>query len=111
MILPLSITRITSALTIVDRRVLQDTWIFKGSVRDNIAYGKPDATDAEVKALNDIAFVHYENYVGVDDCGQAVRHDEARFLFAVRGAQKLVERALHARPRRSRLCPRIDTRP
>ena len=30
--------------------VLQDTWIFKGSVRDNIAYGKPDATDEEVKA-------------------------------------------------------------
>lgn len=30
--------------------VLQDTWIFKGSVRDNIAYGKPDATDAEIKS-------------------------------------------------------------
>lgn len=30
--------------------VLQDSWIFKGSVRDNIAYGKPDATDAEVRA-------------------------------------------------------------
>ena len=24
--------------------VLQDTWMFHGSVRDNIAYGKPDAT-------------------------------------------------------------------
>lgn len=30
--------------------VLQDSWIFKGTVRDNIAYGKPDATDEEVKA-------------------------------------------------------------
>ncbi len=30
--------------------VLQDTWIFKGTVRDNIAYGKPDATDAQIKA-------------------------------------------------------------
>lgn len=30
--------------------VLQDTWMFKGSVRDNIAYGKPDATDEEVVA-------------------------------------------------------------
>ncbi len=30
--------------------VLQDSWIFKGTVRDNIAYGKPDATDDEVKA-------------------------------------------------------------
>ncbi len=30
--------------------VLQDSWIFKGTVRDNIAYGKPDATDDEVRA-------------------------------------------------------------
>lgn len=30
--------------------VLQDSWIFKGSVRDNIAYGKPDATPDEVRA-------------------------------------------------------------
>ncbi|MGI6257504.1 MAG: ABC transporter ATP-binding protein [Anaerovoracaceae bacterium] len=29
--------------------VLQDTWLFTGTVRDNIRYGKPDATDEEVK--------------------------------------------------------------
>lgn len=29
--------------------VLQETWLFSASIRDNIAYGKPDATDAEVK--------------------------------------------------------------
>ena len=28
--------------------VLQDTWLSAGSVRDNIAFGKPDATDEEV---------------------------------------------------------------
>ena len=28
--------------------VLQDTWLFAGSVRDNIAYGRGDATDAAV---------------------------------------------------------------
>ncbi|MBR3768782.1 MAG: ABC transporter ATP-binding protein [Clostridia bacterium] len=28
--------------------VLQDTWLFKGTVKDNIKYGKPDATDEEV---------------------------------------------------------------
>ena len=28
--------------------VLQDTWLFEGTVRENIAYGKPDATDDEV---------------------------------------------------------------
>lgn len=30
--------------------VLQDSWVFKGTVRENIAYGKPDATLDEIKA-------------------------------------------------------------
>ena len=30
--------------------VLQDTWLFAGSLRDNIAYGKPGATDDEIVA-------------------------------------------------------------
>jgi ATP-binding cassette subfamily B protein len=30
--------------------VLQDTYLFSGSVRDNIAYGRPDASQAEVEA-------------------------------------------------------------
>ncbi len=30
--------------------VLQDTWIKQGTVRENIAFGKPDATDAEIIA-------------------------------------------------------------
>lgn len=28
--------------------VLQETWMFSGTVRDNIAYGRPEATDEEV---------------------------------------------------------------
>jgi ATP-binding cassette subfamily B protein len=28
--------------------VLQDTWLFGGTIRDNIAYGNPDATDAQI---------------------------------------------------------------
>jgi ATP-binding cassette subfamily B multidrug efflux pump len=28
--------------------VLQDTWLFGGSIRDNIAYGNPDATEAQI---------------------------------------------------------------
>ncbi len=28
--------------------VLQDTWLFQGSIRDNIAYGRPDATEQEL---------------------------------------------------------------
>ena len=39
--------------------VLQDTWLFNGTVRDNIAYGKLDATDKEVEAAARAAYVHH----------------------------------------------------
>ncbi len=38
--------------------VLQDTWLFAGSIRDNIAYGKPDASDEEIIAAAKAAGVH-----------------------------------------------------
>lgn len=37
-----------SALRKLFGMVLQDTWLFNGTVRDNIAYGKENATDAEI---------------------------------------------------------------
>lgn len=38
--------------------VLQDTWLKKGTVRENIAYGKPDATDEEVIRSAKAAHIH-----------------------------------------------------
>ncbi len=38
--------------------VLQDTWLKAGTVRENIAYGKPDATDEEVIAAAKAAHAH-----------------------------------------------------
>ena len=38
--------------------VLQDTWLFKGTIRDNIAYGKQDATDEEVESAAKMAMFH-----------------------------------------------------
>ncbi len=38
--------------------VLQDTWLIEGSVRDNIAFGRPDATDQEVMAAAREAHAH-----------------------------------------------------
>ncbi|MCO5309311.1 MAG: ABC transporter ATP-binding protein/permease [Austwickia sp.] len=37
--------------------VLQDTWLFQGTIRDNIAYGKPGATDAEIRAAAEATYV------------------------------------------------------
>ena len=38
--------------------VLQETWLKCATVRENIAYGKPDATDEEVKAAAKAAYAH-----------------------------------------------------
>lgn len=38
--------------------VLQDTWLFHGTIRDNIAYGRPDATDAQVEEAARRAHAH-----------------------------------------------------
>ncbi len=37
--------------------VLQDTWLFKGTIRDNIAYGRPGATEDEIVEAARAAFV------------------------------------------------------
>ena len=40
--------------------VLQDTWLFEGSIKDNIKYAKTDATDEEVKqAAKAVGLHHY----------------------------------------------------
>jgi ATP-binding cassette, subfamily B, multidrug efflux pump len=37
--------------------VLQDTWLFGGTIRDNIAYGNPKATDEQIHAAAEATFV------------------------------------------------------
>lgn len=39
--------------------VLQDTWLFSGTIKDNIKYSKPDATDDEVIEAAKAAHVHH----------------------------------------------------
>ncbi|MCQ2465374.1 MAG: ABC transporter ATP-binding protein/permease [Oscillospiraceae bacterium] len=57
--------------------VLQETWLFSGTVRENIAYGKPDATDEEITAAAQAAYAHsfirrlpdgYDTVVGENGC-------------------------------------------
>ncbi len=38
--------------------VLQDTWLKSGTIRENISYGKPDATDEEIIAAAKKAYAH-----------------------------------------------------
>ena len=39
--------------------VLQDAWLFSGTIRDNIRYGTPDATDEEIIAAAKAAHIHH----------------------------------------------------
>lgn len=41
--------------------VLQDTWLFNGTIRENIAYGKPDATQAQIEVASSSA--HVEHFI------------------------------------------------
>ena len=37
--------------------VLQDTWLFAGTIRDNIAFGRPDATEQEIRSAAEATYV------------------------------------------------------
>jgi ATP-binding cassette, subfamily B, multidrug efflux pump len=37
--------------------VLQDAWLFGGTIRDNIAYGRPGATETEIRAAAEATYV------------------------------------------------------
>jgi ATP-binding cassette subfamily B multidrug efflux pump len=54
--------------------VLQDTWLFAASIRDNIAYGKLGATDQEVVAAADAA--HFDGFVRSLPDGYATQLDD-----------------------------------
>ena len=41
--------------------VLQDTWLFKGSIKDNLTYGRSDATMEEIK--NAAKSAHIDNFI------------------------------------------------
>ncbi len=54
--------------------VLQDTWVFAGSIRDNIAYGRPDASEDEIVAAARAA--HVDNFVRTLPDGYDTRLDD-----------------------------------
>jgi ATP-binding cassette subfamily B protein len=71
--------------------VLQDTWLFTGTIHDNIAYGREGATDDEVRAAAQAARVDHfvralpEGYDTVlDDDATAVSQGEKQLLTIAR---------------------------
>ena len=71
--------------------VLQDTWIKEGTIRENIAYGKPDATIEEVVVAAEKAQAHsfirrmpqgYDTYI--EDNGGNLSHGQKQLLCIAR---------------------------
>ena len=61
--------------------VLQDTTLFTGTIRDNIAFGRPDASMDEVIAAAKAAAAHdfiLELPAGLRHAGGRARHDAER---------------------------------
>lgn len=77
--------------------VLQDTWLFGGTIRDNIAYGRPDATEEEIHAAAVAAYV--DRFVhALPDGYDTVLDDEANNISAGERQLITIARAFLASP-------------
>lgn len=78
--------------------VLQDTWLFAGTIRENIAYGRPDATEEEILAAARAAYV--DRFVhALPDGYDTVLDDDATNLSAGERQLVTIARAFLADPR------------
>jgi ATP-binding cassette, subfamily B, multidrug efflux pump len=71
--------------------VLQDTWLFKGTIRDNIAYGAHRSSDEEIQAAAEAAYVDHfvrtlpDGYdTVIDDEGSSVSAGQRQLLTIAR---------------------------
>jgi ATP-binding cassette subfamily B protein len=77
--------------------VLQDTWLFGGTIAENIAYGRPDATREEIVAAAQAA--HADRFVRtLPDGYDTVIDDEASNISAGEKQLLTIARAFLARP-------------
>ncbi len=77
--------------------VLQDTWLFGGTIRDNIAYGRPDATEEEILAAARATYV--DRFVhSLPDGYDTVLDDDASNVSAGEKQLLTIARAFLARP-------------
>ncbi|HEY6013756.1 MAG TPA: ABC transporter ATP-binding protein, partial [Candidatus Limnocylindrales bacterium] len=77
--------------------VLQDTWLFHGTIRENIAYGRLDATDEELHAAAEAA--HVDHFVRtLADGYETVIDDDATNVSAGEKQLLTIARAFLADP-------------
>ncbi|MCU1441215.1 MAG: Multidrug transporter ATP-binding protein [Rhodoglobus sp.] len=77
--------------------VLQDTWLFAGTIRDNIAYGRPDATEDEILAAAKATYV--DRFVhSLPDGYDTLLDDEGSNVSAGEKQLLTIARAFLARP-------------
>jgi ATP-binding cassette subfamily B protein len=77
--------------------VLQDTWLFGGTIRDNIAYGDPEASEEQIRAAAEAAFV--DRFVrGLPDGYDTVLDEEASNVSAGEKQLITIARAFLADP-------------
>jgi ATP-binding cassette subfamily B protein len=77
--------------------VLQDTWLFGGTIRDNIAYGRLDATDEEI--IQAAKATHVDHFVrAMPDGYNTILDDEASNLSAGEKQLLTIARAFLAEP-------------
>ncbi len=77
--------------------VLQDTWLFHGTIRDNIAYGRPGASDEEITEAAKATFV--DRFVhSLPDGYDTVIDDEGGNISAGEKQLITIARAFLARP-------------
>ncbi|KIS25992.1 multidrug ABC transporter ATP-binding protein [Arthrobacter sp. SPG23] len=77
--------------------VLQDTWLFGGTIRDNIAYGRPDATEEEI--LQAATATYVDRFVhSLPEGYDTVLEDEGGNVSAGEKQLLTIARAFLARP-------------
>ena len=77
--------------------VLQDTWLVGGTIRDNIAYGRPDATEAEI--IDAATATYVDRFVrSLPDGYDTVLTDEAENVSAGEKQLLTIARAFLAKP-------------
>jgi ATP-binding cassette subfamily B protein len=77
--------------------VLQDTWLFNGTIRENIAYGRPGATDSEIKEAAVMA--HADHFIkALPDSYESVINEEANNISQGEKQLLTIARAFLASP-------------